>query len=189
MVWVDDMDLQQIEPSEMRSRIGYVGQDAQLFMGSLRENLVLSDTWISDAMLMDVLQQLDLYALVSSHPRGLDLPLTEAGGGLSGGQRQLLAVARMILRDPLYVFMDEPTSLMDQNTEAKVIEVLDRWLEGRSLILATHRLQLLKWVNQIALLDHGHVVAMGPKEDMLKQLRSGIAVGNKVDQVHQGAHA
>lgn len=189
MVLVDDMDLQQIEPSEMRSRIGYVGQDAQLFMGSLRENLVLSDTWISDAMLMDVLQQLDLYALVSSHPRGLDLPLTEAGGGLSGGQRQLLAVARMILRDPLYVFMDEPTSLMDQNTEAKVIEVLDRWLEGRSLILATHRLQLLKWVNQIALLDHGHVVAMGPKEDMLKQLRSGIAVGNKVDQVHQGAHA
>lgn len=189
MVLVDDMDLQQIEPSEMRSRIGYVGQDAQLFMGSLRENLVLSDTWISDAMLMDVLQQLDLYALVSSHPRGLDLPLTEAGGGLSGGQRQLLAVARMILRDPLYVFMDEPTSLMDQNTEAKVIEVLDRWLEGRTLILATHRLQLLKWVNQIALLDHGHVVAMGPKEDMLKQLRSGIAVGNKVDQVHQGAHA
>jgi ATP-binding cassette subfamily C protein LapB len=175
MVLIDDMDLQQIEPSELRSRIGYVGQEAQLFMGSLRENLVLSDSWISDAMLMDVLQKLDLHTLVASHPRGLDMPLTEAGGGLSGGQRQLLAVARMILRDPVYVFMDEPTSLMDQNTEAKVIAVLDQWLSGRTLILATHRLQLLQWVNRIALLDRGHVLAQGPKEEMLKQLRTGIS--------------
>jgi ATP-binding cassette subfamily C protein LapB len=146
MVMVDDLDLQQIEPSALRTRIGYVGQEAQLFLGSLRENLVLSDSWISDAMLMDVLQKLDLFGLVTSHPRGLDMPLTESGGGLSGGQRQLLAVARMILRDPVYVFMDEPTSLMDQNTEAKVIEVLDQWLAGRTLVLATHRLQLLHWV-------------------------------------------
>lgn len=189
MVMVDDLDLQQIEASALRTRIGYVGQEAQLFMGSLRDNLVLSDSWISDAMLMDVLQKLDLYGLVTSHPRGLDMPLTESGGGLSGGQRQLLAVARMILRDPVYVFMDEPTSLMDQNTEAKVIEVLDQWLAGRTLVLATHRLQLLHWVNQIALLDRGHVVALGPKDDILKQLRTGISVASKVDHVHQEAQA
>jgi ATP-binding cassette subfamily C protein LapB len=188
-VMIDDLDLQQVEPSALRTRIGYVGQEAQLFLGSLRENLVLSDSWISDAMLMDVLQKLDLYGLVSSHPRGLDMPLTESGGGLSGGQRQLLAVARMILRDPVYVFMDEPTSLMDQSTEAKVIEVLDHWLEGRTLVLATHRLQLLHWVNQIALLDRGHVVALGPKEDILKQLRTGISVASKVDHAHQEAQA
>ncbi len=188
-VMVDDLDLQQVEPSALRTRIGYVGQEAQLFLGSLRENLVLSDSWISDAMLMDVLQKLDLFGLVTSHPRGLDMPLTESGGGLSGGQRQLLAVARMILRDPVYVFMDEPTSLMDQNTEAKVIEVLDQWLAGRTLVLATHRLQLLHWVNQIALLDRGNVVAFGPKEDILKQLRTGISVASKVDHAHQEAQA
>lgn len=189
MVLIDDMDLQQIEPSALRTRIGYVGQEAQLFMGSLRENLVLSDSWISDAMLIDVLQKLDLHTLVASHPRGLDMPLTEAGGGLSGGQRQLLAVARMILRDPVYVFMDEPTSLMDQNTEAKVIVVLDQWLKGRTLLLATHRLQLLQWVDRIALLDRGHVLAQGPKEEMLKQLRSGISAAARADQDHQVEHS
>ena len=124
IVRVDNLDMLQLEPSELRNRIGYVGQEAQLFMGSLRENLVLSDTWITDERIMEALTSLGLHAMVASHPRGLDMPLTEAGGGLSGGQRQLLAVVRMMLRDPVYVFMDEPTANMDQDTEARVIRVL-----------------------------------------------------------------
>ena len=169
-VCVDSVDVQQIEPAELRSRLGYVGQDAQLFQGTLRENLVLSDSWISDARVIDVLQQLDMYKMVASHPRGLDMPLTEAGGGLSGGQRQLLAMARMMLRDPALVFLDEPTSMMDQTTEAKVIEVLGRWLQGRTLVLSTHRLQLLVWTEQLALLENGQIVLSGPRDDVLKRL-------------------
>lgn len=169
-VRIDGIDLQQIEPAELRSRIGYVGQEAQLFLGTLRDNLVLSDSWISDARVHEVLQQLDLASLVAHHPRGLDMPLTEAGGGLSGGQRQMLSVARLMLRDPDLVFLDEPTSMMDQSSEARVIEVLGRWLKGRTLVLCTHRLPLLAWVDRIALIEQGRLVAEGPRDEVLKKL-------------------
>lgn len=174
-VLIDDVDQQQMEPAELRSHIGYIGQDPQLFMGTIRENLVLSDTWITDTKVIDVLQSLDLYNLIAAHPRGLDMPLTEAGGGLSGGQRQLLAVARMMLRNPTFVFMDEPTSNMDQNTEARVISVLGEWLKGRTVILATHRLQLLVWVDRIAVLERGEILIEGPRDQVLKQLKTGIS--------------
>jgi len=169
-VRIDGIDLQQIEPAELRSRIGYVGQEAQLFLGTLRDNLVLSDSWISDARVNEVLQQLDLSSLVAHHPRGLDMPLTEAGGGLSGGQRQMLSVARLMLRDPDLVFLDEPTSMMDQASEARVIEVLGRWLKGRTLVLCTHRLQLLAWVDRIALIEQGRLLAEGPRDAMVQKL-------------------
>jgi ATP-binding cassette subfamily C protein LapB len=173
-VLIDGVDLQQVEPAELRSRLGYVGQESQLFLGTLRDNLVLSDGWISDTRVIDVLQKLDLYPLVASHPRGLDMPLTEAGGGLSGGQRQLLAIARMMLRDPALVYLDEPTSMMDQATELKVIEVLGRWLTGRTLVLSTHRLQLLTWVERVALMEKGQILLEGPRDEMLKKLSAGV---------------
>lgn len=174
-VRVDGVDLRQIDPSELRARIGYVSQDAQLFMGTLRENLILSDSWITDAKIVQVLQALDMYNMVAAHPKGLDMPLTEAGGGLSGGQRQLVSLARLMLRDPAMVFMDEPTASMDQNTEARVIAVLGQWLKGRTLVLATHRPQLLEWVDRIAVVERGQCLAEGPKAEMVERLSKGIA--------------
>jgi ATP-binding cassette subfamily C protein LapB len=173
-ILIDGIDMLQIDPAELRARIGYVGQDPQLFMGTLRENLTLSDSWLSDSKVIEVLNKLDLYSMVARHPRGLDMPLTEAGGGLSGGQRQLLAVARMMLRDPAYVFLDEPTSHMDQNSEAKVIEVLGQWLKNRTLILATHRMQLLQWTNRLAVLERGELMIEGPSEEIIKKLSVGV---------------
>ena len=169
-VRIDNLDMLQLEPSELRNRIGYVGQEAQLFMGSLRENLILSDTWITDERIMEALTSLGLHAMVASHPRGLDMPLTEAGGGLSGGQRQLLAVVRMMLRDPVYVFMDEPTANMDQDTEARVIRVLGEWLKGRTLVISTHRPQLLAWVDRIVVMHKGAVASQGPRDEILQKL-------------------
>ena len=182
-VLVDGVDLQQVDPSLVRNHIGYVGQDAQLFMGTVRDNLVLSDNRITDSHVIDVLKKLDLYGLVANHPRGLDMPLSEAGGGLSGGQRQPLAIARMMLRNPQFVFMDEPTSHMDQHSERRVIEVLDQWLKGRTVLLATHRLQLLAWVDQIAVLERGQVIANGPRDEVLKQLSVGIPAPGKATRV------
>ena len=176
-VLIDGVDERQIEPAELRSRFGYIGQDPQLFMGTLRDNLVLSDSWISDSKVFEVLEKLDLLNLVATHPRGLDMTLSEAGGGLSGGQRQLLAIARMMLRDPAYVFMDEPTSHMDQNTETRVISVLGEWLKGRTAVLATHRLQLLVWIDRIAVLERGQVLVEGPRDLVLKQLKAGVSTG------------
>lgn len=173
---LDGIDMQQIDPAEVRNRMGYVGQDPQLFMGTLRENLVLSDSWINDARIAEVLKALGIYDIVANHPLGLDMPITEAGGGLSGGQRQLLSIARMMLRNPQLVFMDEPTANMDQNSEARVIAVLKDWLRGRTLLMSTHRPQLLEWVDHIAVIDGGQCVAMGPKQEMLEKLSRGIDV-------------
>jgi len=177
-VRLDGVDMQQIEPTEVRSRIGYVGQDPQLFMGTLRDNLVLADSWISDMKIVEVLKALNIYEIVAQHPLGLDMPVTEAGGGLSGGQRQLLSIARMMLRNPQLVFMDEPTSNMDQNTEARVIAVLKDWLRGRTLLMSTHRPQLLEWVDLIAVIDSGQCVALGPKQEMIEKLSRGIDVNS-----------
>jgi ATP-binding cassette subfamily C protein LapB len=176
-VRVDGVDARQIDPAELRSVIGYVSQDTQLFMGTLRDNLILADSWISDARIVEVLRELDMYDLVARHPKGLDMALSEAGGGLSGGQRQLVSLARLMLRDPAIVFLDEPTSAMDQNTEQRVIDVLGRWLKGRTVVLATHRPQLLEWVDQIAVLDSGLCLAAGPKDEMLARLSKGISRG------------
>lgn len=175
-VRLDGVELQQLEPSAVRARIAYVGQEPQLFMGTLRENLMLCETGISNTRIVDVLRTLGLYEMVAAHPRGLDMPITEAGGGLSGGQRQLLAIARMVLRDPRLVFMDEPTAHMDQGTEARIIAALKPWLQGRTLLMSTHRPQLLEWVDAIAVIDSGQCLAFGPKQDMIDRLSRGIDV-------------
>lgn len=184
---VDDFDMTEIEPKRLRASIGYVGQDPQLFRGTLRENLVLSDTNIQDREIVDVLKKLDFFEVVQSHPLGLEMPLSESGGGLSGGQRQLIALARMMVRNPVYVFMDEPTANMDQATESRVIEVLQTWLAGRTVLLATHRLQLLTWVNRVAVFEYGKCLAEGPRDDIMKSLARGaeIARARSTQSTHQ----
>ena len=181
-VRLDGVELQQIEPAEVRSCMGYVGQDPQLFMGTLRENMVLAESWISDSKILEVLKALGLYEMVATHPRGLDMPITEGGGGLSGGQRQLLSIARMMLRDPQLVFMDEPTANMDGNTEAHVIAVLQTWLTGRTLLMSTHRPQLLAWVDVVAVIDAGQCVMVGPKQEMIDKLSRGVEVPTAAQQ-------
>ena len=171
---MDGLEMSQIDPASLRSRIGWVGQQPMLFMGTLRENLVLADQWINDHQIIKVLQKLDLYRLVAGHPLGLDMPLSEAGGGLSGGQQQLLSVARMMLREPMFVFMDEPTSNMDQNTETLVINALRDWLPGRTMLLATHRPQLLELVDSIGVMDGGRCLLQGPRQEVLDKLARGL---------------
>lgn len=180
---VDDVDLRQIDPCALRKHIGYVGQDPQLFRGTLRENLRLSDNSISDRNIIETLKRLDLHTIVESHPLGLNMQLTEAGGGLSGGQRQLVAIARMMLRNPIYVFMDEPTANMDQVTEARVIDVLSDWLKGRTLLLATHRLQLLFWVQRVAVIEKGICLADGPRDEVMREIARGAQVAKSLSDL------
>ena len=172
-VLIDGVDIRQIDPTAFRDKIGYVGQDTQLFMGTLRQNLVLSNPSISDQKILDVLKALGLYELVASSARGLDMLLTEAGGGLSGGQRQLLSIARMMLRNPVYVFMDEPTAHMDAQTEVRVIQVLQEWSKGRTVILSSHRTQLLAMVNRVVMLDRGAVFMDTNRDDFLTKMSGG----------------
>lgn len=182
-ITIDDIDSRQLDPCALRKHIGYVGQDPQLFRGTLRENLRLSDRTISDRAMIETLKKLDLHSIVEAHPLGLDMQLTEAGGGLSGGQRQLVAIARMMLRNPTFIFMDEPTANMDQNTEARVIDVLSGWLRGRTLLLATHRLQLLFWVDRVAVIEKGSCLADGPRDEVMREIARGAEVARKLAEL------
>jgi ATP-binding cassette subfamily C protein LapB len=110
---------------------------------------------------------------VARHPAGLDLPIGERGEGLSGGQRQAVALARMFLREPRLVLMDEPSSAMDHATELSFINNLRAWLGSRTLILVTHKPSMLVLVDRIVLIDNGKVVADGPKETVLAALNKG----------------
>ncbi|NEN75766.1 type I secretion system permease/ATPase [Pelistega sp. NLN82] len=172
-VALDNIDLRQIEPNYVRNQIALLGQSPRLFLGTLRENLDIArtDNFSSDQELIVALHRFGLDSLVRAHPRGLDMPLGENGMGLSGGQKQLVALARLTIRDPRVVLLDEPTSDLDQGSEEMVLQSLARWMGNRTLIVVTHRPQVLKIVNRIIVMDNGKVVIDGPRDAVLEHLR------------------
>ena len=186
-VRVDGINMSQIDPAKLRQRIGYIGQETQLFFGTLRQNLLLSNLSISDSSIFEVLKKIGLYELVSQHPRGLDMHLSEAGGGISGGQQQLVAIARMMLRDPVYVFMDEPTSHMDAQTEALVLSALEPWLDGKTVLLSSHRTQLLRLVRRVVVFERGSILADGSRDDFVRSLRAEQVTKNQSKATASGA--
>jgi ATP-binding cassette, subfamily C, bacterial LapB len=175
-VTLDGLDMRQIDAADVHGRIAYLGQEAQLFHGTLRENILLGDGHISPARLAQALRMTGLDTVVAEHPRGLDLPIGEQGLGLSGGQRQLVALARLLVRDPAVVLLDEPTSAMDQATEQSLLQNLTPWLQGRTVVMATHRGHWLGLVDRIVVLEQGRVVADGPRAATLTQLARGIGL-------------
>jgi ATP-binding cassette, subfamily C, bacterial LapB len=178
MVRIDGIEARQIDPAELRGVVGLMTQDPRLFLGTLRENLDLArgDRPADDVRLVAVLRALGLDAMVARHPRGLDMQLGEDGAGLSGGQKQLVALARLMLRDPQIVLLDEPTSGLDQTTERAVLNAMAEWSAGRTLVVATHRPAVLELVDRIVVLEQGRVVLDAPRAAALEQLARGISV-------------
>ncbi|MFK0090927.1 type I secretion system permease/ATPase [Pseudomonas sp. NPDC090755] len=163
-VTLDNIDLRQIDPALLRKHVGLMGQDARLFKGTLRDNLVMGHTEIEEASVFDVLKNLCLLDWINTLPDGLDTQLGENGAGLSGGQKQLLALARLMLGNPSVVLLDEPTSALDKATEASVIAALKNWIGGRTLVLATHRPSMLELVEAVVVIEQGQVVRSGSRE-------------------------
>lgn len=173
MVGVDGTDIRQIDPSELRRFVGCVPQDVTLFRGSVRDNIVLGCDHASDADILRAAELSGLMDIVSNHPQGFDMPVGEQGRLLSGGQRQIVAMARALLLDPRILILDEPTSSMDARTEAGLRSRLGQIIAGKTLVLITHRASLLSMVNRIIVLHRGMVRADGPKAAILDALRQG----------------
>lgn len=173
MVLVDGVDLAQFDPYSLRAQIGSVLQEPALFSGSIRENIVLERPYIDDEEMLRVSRISGTDQFVSRIANGYDLTLVDRGEGLSGGQRQSIAVARALAGKPPIVVMDEPTSAMDAQTEADLIDRLDGELKGRTLVIVTHRQPLLKLVDRIIIMDRGKVVADGPRDAVLEKLAQG----------------
>ncbi|GGO78767.1 ABC transporter ATP-binding protein/permease [Marinobacterium nitratireducens] len=168
---LDDRELAQVDPVDRRRHIGYMPQDIALFQGTLRDNLLLGGGDSGDDRLVAALDMAGLGDFVRRHPLGLDLPIA-GNQSLSGGQRQSVGLARLILQDPPVVLMDEPTAALDQNTENRVIRTLEPWLEGRTLVLATHKRALLAWAEYALVLQQGQRALDGPLQEVLSATAS-----------------
>jgi len=173
MVSLDGTDIRQIDPAELRRFIGYVPQDVVLFRGTIRDNIVLGSPYVEDAAILRAAELSGANQFIARHPMGFDMEIGEQGRGLSGGQRQAVAMARALLHDPPILIMDEPSSSMDNKTESLLKKRLAERLKGKTLILITHRASLLELVERIIVIDQATVVADGPRDQVLAALRSG----------------
>lgn len=169
-VLVDNTDIRQIIPDDLRNNMAVVLQDIFLFSGSIRENLTMGHQDITDEDILHAAEVSGVQDFLGQIPGGYDLKLRDRGEGLSGGQKQALALARALVRKAPLVMMDEPTSAMDTNSENKLIARLKKELADRTLLIITHRPTMLELVDKIIVIDQGKIVAQGPKDDVLKLL-------------------
>jgi ATP-binding cassette subfamily C protein LapB len=173
MVSMDETDIRQIDPADLRKNIGYVSQDITLFRGSVRSNITMGAPDIDDNAMLRAANLAAVTDFVKKNAMGFDMEVGELGRGISGGQRQCVALSRALLMDPPVLVLDEPTSNMDNRTELLIKDNLSKVIQDKTLILITHRASLLEMVSRLIVIDNGTVVADGPKESVLEALRKG----------------
>ncbi|MGO3127718.1 MAG: type I secretion system permease/ATPase [Luteimonas sp.] len=167
---LDEVGLEHIDPADLRRDVGLLSQGARLFHGTIRDNLILGAPLASDEQILQALSISGAADFLKRLPLGLDYPLMEGGIGLSGGQRQSLLLARLLLRQPNVLLLDEPTASLDENTEKQFLESLDAWLGCRTFVVATHRVAILKLVNRVIVVDEGSIVLDAPKDEAIARL-------------------
>jgi ATP-binding cassette subfamily C protein LapB len=170
-VFIGGIDCALLAPPVVREMVGYLAQDARLFSGSLRANLLLGLPDPGDEAILAAARRTGLIDLILGQPRALALPITEGGRGVSGGQKQLIAVTRMLLSRPAVWLLDEPTGAMDAMTEARIVGLLrELALEGVTLIVTTHKSALLPLFDRLIVLQGGRVLLDGPRDAVLTKL-------------------
>lgn len=178
-VLADGLSVGQVEPLSLRRQIGYMPQDAMLYHGDIRENILLGATDVSDAALLGAVRFACLEETLTQLPNGLGTQVGERGERLSGGQRQAVCMARAVAHQPKLLLLDEPTSMMDPATEQMLLNNLRR-LQNVTLLLVTHRTALLPLVDRLVVMEQGRVVLDGPRDAVIKQLqgaRQGMMEG------------
>lgn len=166
------LDLSQIAEETLRRNIGYLSQSARLVRGSLRESLTMGLAGVSDDELIRVAQATGLDALFAGGHRGLDAELHEGGAGLSGGQRALVALNRLIHAAPTVWLLDEPTAALDAASEKAVLDALDsRIAKDSVLVMATHKLPLVERFDRVVVMARGSVISSEPSQEFLRKIR------------------
>ncbi|MGS0704975.1 type I secretion system permease/ATPase [Acinetobacter sp. ANC 3781] len=169
---LDGVELSLIDPSDVRRDMGLLNQNAHLFFGSVRENLTLGAPLASDEEILNALKITGAIHFVQEKKEGLDHMILEGGIGFSGGQKQALLLARLLIRQPNILLLDEPTASIDDVSEKQLIDHLKLWLGQRTLIVATHRRAVLELVDRIIVVNDGKIVMDGPRDQILNQNQS-----------------
>ncbi len=170
-VLIDGHDIRQYSPAFLRRHIALMPQENVLLEGSLRENICMGAARIDEAEFERVVALAGVRDFASVHPQGYGMQVGARGERLSGGERASVVLARTLLCNPEMLLLDEPTAAMDNDLERRIVENLGRWLQGRTLVLATHRAPLLSLVDRIIWLHEGRIIADGPREEVLARLR------------------
>ncbi|WP_254443526.1 type I secretion system permease/ATPase [Ruegeria atlantica] len=170
-VTMDGVDIRQIDPGDLRRNVGSVLQDIWLFSGTVRENIFSGAARPRDQDLIAAGKVAGVEDFIAQTPNGYDLKLAERGEGLSGGQRQAIALARALIGRPPVLLLDEPTSAMDVKTESEVIHRLKQSTQNTTMVIVTHRTSLLELVDRIIVIENGRVVADGPKSILAQHKR------------------
>ena len=173
----DGLNQEQIHPSILRSNVGYVPQDITLVHGTIRDNILFGTRQVTEYQLIQAVQLSGVSAFTDLSTQGLDQQVGENGNALSRGQRQAIALARAILNSPQILLLDEPTASLDARAEKQFIKALQSTTLNRTLLLITHKMDLLKLVDRIIVLDKGQLLMDGPKDQVLAKLQ-GNAQGN-----------
>jgi ATP-binding cassette, subfamily C, bacterial LapB len=176
-VLIDGVDINLLDINQIRRNIGYVPQDISLFRGTLRYNVELNATQQDAEQLLRICEISGLNAVINQQPAGFELEVGERGQNLSGGQKQLVAIARALYPEPPILLLDEPTAALDHSSEDNFRQKLADYAKGKTLIVVTHRSPLLTLANRIIVIDSGKILADGPKETVLEALRQGRIMG------------
>ena len=168
-VHLDGLDLSLIDPSDVRRDMGLLNQNAYLFYGTIRENLTLGAPLATDDDILNALTVTGALAFIQEKKEGLDHLILEGGIGFSGGQKQAFLLARLLIRQPNILLLDEPTASIDDVSEKQLIDHLKDWLAHRTLIVATHRRAVLELVDRIVVVNDGKIVMDGPRDEILSQ--------------------
>ena len=170
------VDIRQMDPANLRGRIGFLPQDVTLFYGNIRDNIALDDPGIEDQMVLRAAYLAGASDFIRALPGGLGAQVGERGMSLSGGQRQSVALARALLHDPEVLILDEPTSNMDKGTERLIRDRLAKITANKTLVLITHRPGLLDLVDRLIVVEDGKIIADGPREAVLRALNGPPSV-------------
>lgn len=170
IVTVDGVSMANIDPADVRRDIGLMSQNATLFHGTIRENLMLGAPMAQEDDMLRALSMTGALDFIHKLPTGLDYVIAEGGRGLSGGQRQSLLLSRLLIRNPYVLLLDEPTASLDDTTEKQFINQLSSWVGDKTFIVATHKMSIVNMADRIIVVDNGQVVLDDIKSVVLAKL-------------------